>query len=45
VTRLDFSTSSSFPPVNIIPPWLSILIYHLWGLTIGGRSSETPPST
>jgi hypothetical protein len=32
-----------FVPVNIIPPWLSILIYHLGDepRPVGGRSSET----
>jgi hypothetical protein len=35
-----FSLNSLFfCPVNIIPPWLSMLIYHL-GL-VGGCSSET----
>jgi hypothetical protein len=32
-----------FSPVNIVPPWLSMLIYHL-GMNnrpAGGRSSET----
>jgi hypothetical protein len=28
-TGTGFSVSSSVFPVNIIPPWLSILIYHL----------------
>jgi hypothetical protein len=28
-TGRGFSPSSSVFPVNIIPPWLSILIYHL----------------
>jgi hypothetical protein len=27
-TGTDFSPSSWFSPVNIIPPWLSIPIYH-----------------
>jgi hypothetical protein len=32
-----------FSPVNIIPPWLSILIYHLGDKQqlLGGGSSET----
>jgi hypothetical protein len=33
-----------FYPVNIIPPWLSILIYITRGTnnsSVGGRSSET----
>jgi hypothetical protein len=28
-TETRISPSSSFSPVNIIPPWLSILMYHL----------------
>jgi hypothetical protein len=28
-TGTGFSLSFQFSPVNIIPPWLSILIYHL----------------
>jgi hypothetical protein len=28
-TGTDFSLSSSVSPVNIIPPWLSIVIHHL----------------
>jgi hypothetical protein len=27
--EISISPSSSVSPVNIIPPWLSILIYHL----------------
>jgi hypothetical protein len=32
-----------FSPVNIIPPWLSTLIYNLGmnNTSVGGRSSET----
>jgi hypothetical protein len=30
-TGTEFSQSSSISPVIIIPPWLSILIYHLGG--------------
>jgi hypothetical protein len=32
-----------FSPADIIPPWLSILIHHLWmnNRSVGGRSSET----
>jgi hypothetical protein len=29
VTETSFSLSSSVFPVNIIPPWVAILIYHL----------------
>jgi hypothetical protein len=28
-TGTGFSPSSSIPPDNIIPPWLSTLVYHL----------------
>jgi hypothetical protein len=30
-------------PVDIIPPWLSMLVYHLGmnSMPVGGRSSET----
>jgi hypothetical protein len=34
-TGTGFSPSSSVFPVNIIPPWLSILVSYAGGLTIG----------
>jgi hypothetical protein len=37
-----WSTNQEFSAVNIIPPWFSILIYHL-GITnrpVGGCSSQ-----
>jgi hypothetical protein len=42
-TGTGFSQSSSVFPVHIIPPLLSILIYHLGmnNRSVGGRSSET----
>jgi hypothetical protein len=47
VTGIDFSPNSSVSPVNIIPPWLSTLVYHL-GINnrpVSGRSSETQSRT
>jgi hypothetical protein len=43
VAQTGFSPSSLVFPVNIIPPWLSMVIYHLGANNrpIGGRSSET----
>jgi hypothetical protein len=42
-TGKDILRVCLFSPVDIIPPWLSILIYHA-GVNngpLGGRSSET----
>jgi hypothetical protein len=44
-TRSGVSPGYSVSYANIIPPWLSILIY-IWGMNnrpVGGCSSETPP--
>jgi hypothetical protein len=30
-TGTGFSPSSSIYPVNIVPPWLSLLMYHVGG--------------
>jgi hypothetical protein len=46
-TGTGFSPNSSVSPVNIIPPWLSTLVYHL-GMNnrpVSGRSSETESRT
>jgi hypothetical protein len=40
-TGTGFSPSSLVFPVNVIPPWFSILIYHMNNRPVGGRSSET----
>jgi hypothetical protein len=42
-TGTGYYPSSSVFLVNIIPPWLSILMYHLGknNIPVGGRSSET----
>jgi hypothetical protein len=43
-TGTGFYPNSSVSPVNIILPWLSMLIYHLEGVSnrpVGGHSSET----
>jgi hypothetical protein len=37
-------TNQEIFPVDIIPPWSSMLIYITWGMNnrpVGGRSSET----
>jgi hypothetical protein len=30
VSRELWWTNQEFSPVDIIPPWISMLIYHLW---------------
>jgi hypothetical protein len=43
IGTVGFSRSSSVSPVNVIPPWLSMVIYHL-GMNnrpVGGWGSKT----
>jgi hypothetical protein len=43
IAREIWWTNQEFFPVDIMPPWISMLIYHM-GMNnrlVGGRSSET----
>jgi hypothetical protein len=43
IAREVLWTNKEFSPVDIIPPWFSMLIYHLRAKKrpVNGRSSET----